>query len=273
MGKNWTIEGLPWNRLDASKVSPDLLKLVKAAALVEYNAHAYSEFLVKIFDDDPVFRDEAREWGVEEIQHGQSLGTWAERIDPSWNLEEAMARFRTGYKLPLLDADSSLRGSKSAEMVARCMVEVGTSSYYTAIGEATDEPVLKTLAGHIAADEHRHYKLFYVNLKRCLEREKMGRFNRLRVAVARVVETDDDELAYAFYAANGENEAYDRQKFNKEYMRRAYSFYRPKHIERAMAMMFKACGFKPYSQTFDMAFQFAWWLMKSRAERLARATA
>ena len=60
------------------------------------------------------------------------------------------------------------------EMIARCMVEVGTSSYYTALRDAVREPVLKEICRHIAADEIRHYKLFYKNLLRCLERERIG---------------------------------------------------------------------------------------------------
>ena len=63
---------------------------------------------------------------------------------------------------------SSIRGSKRGEMIARCVVESGTSSYYSAIRDATDEPVLKEIAGRIAADEYRHYKLFYETLQ-CAE--------------------------------------------------------------------------------------------------------
>ena len=49
-------------------------------------------------------------------------------------------------------------------MIARCVVESGTSSYYSAIRDATEEPVLQEIAGRIAADEYRHYKLFYDTL-------------------------------------------------------------------------------------------------------------
>ena len=58
----------------------------------------------------------------------------------------AFARFRAGYKLPL-DATASVRGSQAGEMMARCIVETGTSSYYSALEDATDEPVLKQICG------------------------------------------------------------------------------------------------------------------------------
>ena len=51
------------------------------------------------------------------------------------------------------------------------MVETGTSSYYTALGEATAEPVLKQVCKLIAADEYRHFKLFYDHMRRYLARE------------------------------------------------------------------------------------------------------
>ena len=96
----------------------------------------------------------------EEIQHGMALGRWAQLADPAWDFDAAFARFRAGYKLPL-EATGSVRGSQAGEMMARCIVETGTSSYYSALKDATDEPVLKQICAKIAADEFRHYKLFY----------------------------------------------------------------------------------------------------------------
>ena len=93
--------------------------------------------------------------------------------DPAFKLDETFARFRKGYR-PAHFAkaeDVSVRGSRRGEMIARCVVESGTSSYYTAIKDATDEPVLKEIAGRIAADEFRHYKLFYETLHKQEEPE------------------------------------------------------------------------------------------------------
>jgi rubrerythrin len=105
-------------------------------------------------------------WGREEVQHGRALGRWAEMADPSFNFPSAFERFHAGYKPPHFASDDALsvRGSRRGEMVARCVVESGTSSFYSAIRDATDEPVLKEIAGRIAADEFRHYKLFFETL-------------------------------------------------------------------------------------------------------------
>src|SRR3546814_13985472 len=68
--------------------------------------------------------------------------------------------FREGFR-PDVDATESIRGSRAGELVARCKVEVGTSSYYRALGDAATEPALKAICRFIAGDELRHYKLFY----------------------------------------------------------------------------------------------------------------
>ncbi|MBU0800319.1 MAG: ferritin-like domain-containing protein, partial [Alphaproteobacteria bacterium] len=202
--KHWRIADLPWAALNPAVVDADLLKVIKAAALVEYNASVYADYLKKIFHDDPAFCIAADRWAVEEVQHGEALGAWAEKIDPSWSMEDAMKRFRDGYTPEhfINGASNSVRGSRSGEMVARCMVETGTSSYYSAIGEATTEPVLQEICKHIAADEFKHYKLFYDTLHKYLDSEKLSRVKRLKIALGRIAESEDDELSYAFYAAN-----------------------------------------------------------------------
>jgi rubrerythrin len=266
---HWKLDDLPWEQFDRSKVDPDLLPLIKAAALVEYNAHDYTAYLCNIFHDDAEFQSVAHGWALEEVQHGAALGRWAVLVDPSFDFDAAVARFRAGYQVPI-DLDASVRGSRSGEMIARCIVETGTSSYYAAIGDSTDEPLLKEICRRIAADELRHYKIFYTYAKKYLEREELNRFQRLKVALSRIGESEDDELAYAYFAANaGSDEVYDHKRCTAAYIRRAYSRYRPRHVDRMVSMVFKACGLKPHSRLSNAAARGAWWLMDRRARRLA----
>lgn len=274
--KHWTIEDLPWDKFDASKVSPELLQVIKAAALVEYNADAYAAYLCKVFADDPSFRQAALDWAVEEVQHGKALGVWAERVDPSWSLEKAMAKFRAGYKVEhfINEASASVRGSRAGELVARCMVETATSSYYTAIGNACHEPVLQEICKKIAGDEFRHYKLFYDYLNKYLEQDRLGKMGRLKVALGRIAESEDDELAFAYYSANAaDNEPYDREAFSRAYLSRAYSYYRKPEVDRAVAMIFKACGFKPQTIAYKIAARIAWWKFESDAREMKQKIA
>jgi rubrerythrin len=269
---SWTLDDIPWERFDRSKVDPEILRIVKAASLVEQNGGDYAVYLCNVFADDADFQAVARRWGVEEIQHGQALGRWATMADPEFDHDAASARFTAGFRVPL-DAAQSVRGSRAGELVARCIVETGTSSYYTALAEATSEPVLKAICQHIAADELRHYKLFYTHLRRYLAADRIGIWGRLKVALGRIAESEDDELAYAYYAANENGAPYDRRRSANAYARRAYAVYRWHHVERGLAMVFKVVGLKPHGWLNLVLARIAWWGMRRRTQRLTRAAA
>lgn len=269
---HWTLEQIPWSSFDRSKIDPDLVKVVKAAAMVEYNGGDYATYLCAVFNDDPTFQRVIRAWSVEEVQHGAALAQWAKLADADFDFDICFARFTEGYQFPL-DVTSSIRGSRAGELVARCIVETGTSSYYTALMEATDEPVLKEICRNIAADELRHYKLFYSHLKRYLERDGIGSWQRVKIALSRITESEDDELAYAYYAANHPDEAYERRRFTRAYARRAYRYYQRRHIERAMAMILKATGLNPTGRLNRWMTNLGFWFLASRARRLAAADA
>ncbi len=99
------------------------------------------------------------------------------------------------------------------------MVETGTSSYYTALAESTDEPVLQQICRQIAADEFRHFKLFYDHMRRYLARENVGVLRRLRIAAGRITESEDDELAFAYHCGNEpEGVAYEHDRCIAAYM-------------------------------------------------------
>ncbi|MBV8506154.1 MAG: ferritin-like domain-containing protein [Alphaproteobacteria bacterium] len=269
---SWTLDEIPWDRFDRSRLDPEIVKLVKAASLVEFNGGAYAHHLCRIFDDDSDFQESARRWGAEEIQHGNALARWAELADSEFDFNAAFGRFQTGYQVDF-DCATSRRGSRSGEMIARCIVEVGTSSYYTALRDAVREPVLKEICRHIAADEIRHYKLFYKHLTLCLEHESIGFWKRLRVAAGRIVESEDDELAYAYYAANESERRYDRDYCRRAYARRAYAVCRQRHVAHGVTMIFKVVGLTPNGLLANTVSRLAWRVMRTRAIRLERAAA
>lgn len=265
---HWTPADIPWDRFDLDRVDPDILRIVKAAAMVEKNSADYATYLRNVFPDDAEFAAAADSWAVEEVQHGDVLGRWAELADPEFSFAERFAQFQAGYRIPV-DATRSVRGSRSGELVARCVVEVGTSSYYSSLAAGTDEPVLKAICAKIAGDEFRHYKLFYTHLKRYLARERPSQWAKLRVAIGRMLESDDDELAYAYHAANNTGEPYDRRRSASAYAARAYRFYRPAQVDRGVAMTLKAAGFRADGRLRRVVSKLAWWFMDWRRRRLA----
>src|SRR5579864_4458637 len=237
---HWTLDDIPWDRFDRAKVDPEILRIVKAASLVEQNGGDYAQYLCGVFADDPLFKAAAQRWGSEEIQHGQALGRWAALADPSFDHAAACARFTAGFRVDL-DAKASVRGSRAKE--------------------------------RIAADELRHYKLFLTHLERYIEAEGLGFWGRLHVALGRIGESEDDELAFAYHAANDPRGTYHRGRAKRAYARRAYAVYRRHHVERGMAMILKAVGLTPNGRLNRLATNLSWWFMRHRVARLEREAA
>lgn len=269
--EHWKLQDVAWTAFDPDKVDPEILKLAKAASLVEYNAGDYAAYLKHVFHDDPEFQSAAVAWAAEEVQHGEALARWARMADPDFDFEKCFKRFTDKIKLPI-GTDQSVRGSRTGELIARCIVEVGTSSYYSALAGATEEPVLREICLRIAEDEIRHFKLFRRTMERYQPAEKPGLIARVRIVLDRLNETDDDELAYAYYAANHDGEGpYERDVHANAYKSRAYSHYRYGHVQRMVAMIFKAIGLKPTGLLSRSMAHIGFAIMRRRVRRLSGA--
>jgi len=270
--QGWTLDEVHWDWFDPTRVEPGLLAAVKASALVEYNAPDYVIYLKRIFHDaGPQTLAAIEQWGAEESQHGKALGRYAELADPSFKLEETFARFRKGYTPAhfLESGSGSVRGSRRGEMIARCVVESGTSSWYSAIRDASEEPLLREIAGRIAADEYRHYKLFYDTLWAQKDPE-LSFWKKLMIAVGRVRESDDDELAFAFYCANVKPEEelakpYNRRFYSKLQSANGAAIYRRKHIQKLVQMVVKAVGADPHGWMAGVGEALVWRRLQKNA--------
>ena len=271
MSRAWSLKDIPWHTFDPSRVTMDVLNVVRAAAMVERNGADYGQYLCNVFADDAAFCEVARNWATEEEQHGLALGRWAELADPYFKFDAAFQTFRQLYRIPV-EATASVRGSRTGELCARCVVETGTSSFYSALRDAVDEPVLKSICAKIAADEFKHYKVFYSAMERYQAHEPLGFLSRLKVALGRLQEADDDELASAYFAGNSLTGPYDRTASASAYSARAFGFYRKHHTKRAGYMIARAVGFKPDGLVARMI-QKMMWLVIGFAGRNFRAAA
>ncbi len=268
----WTLDDIPWADFRPDRVDPDVLKIVKAAALVEFNGDDYAEYLCNVFAGDAAFQTAARHWAVEEVQHGEALGRWAQLADPDWDFAAAVKAFRAGYRVDI-SADQSVRGTRTGELIARCIVETGTSSYYSALADRTEEPVLKVICRRIATDEFRHYQLFYKHMKRYVAAEQLRPMERLRIALGRIAESEDDELAFAFHAANAPRDSdYDRKSALAAYMGRASRLYRRRHVTNLVPMVLRAAGLKARGWFLKPLQGAVWWLWSVNAWRYRRMT-
>ena len=240
----WTLDDIRWAAFDPAAVDPNVLALVKAAALVEANAPDYVAYLRGVFAGEDMFLDAIERWGSEETQHGAGLVRWATLADPGWDFATALAIFRAGYGIAT-DAALSIRGSRAGELIARQVVETGTSSFYTALRDASTEPVLRQLAGRIAADEFAHYRLF---ARAAAGVSRLPLHRRLAVAARRLAETGDDELGWAWFAANvaarQPSASYRPRTYNRAYAAAAMRLYGRPHIETGVRMTLRAISLR-----------------------------
>ena len=265
MTQRWHLEQFDWAAVAPAEVTPALLQTVKTAALVEANSADYVIYLRNVFRDDPDFVAAAELWGEEEALHGAALARWAQAVDPGFDFDAALARFRAGYQLPL-DASESVRGSRTGELVARCIVESGTCSFYSAMRDYSSDPVLRAICHCIAQDEAGHYQLFATHLQRYQRSEPISFLRRLRVALGRVDETGDDELAYAYFSANIPPgvETYERKRCANAYWHRAMSLYRPRHLLAAARMIVAASGLRLGPRFLKLILAGVWWSIQRR---------
>ena len=266
----WGPDDIAWEQFDSTKAQPWMIDAIKSAALVEYNAPDYVSYLKRVFPE-PEFHPTIEQWGREETNHGRVLGRWAEMADPGFRLEEAFARFRAGYKPAHFTSNDlgSMRGSRRGEMIARCVVESGTSSYYTAIKDAANEPVLKEIAGRIAADEYRHYRLFYDTLHEQGEPD-LPFWRKTAIALGRVTESDDDEICFSHYCAvvpadRVPEHPYVRSVYSRKMFAITMRIYRRHHIRKLTQMVAKAVGGDPQGRLAKIASALIWRMLRMRA--------
>ncbi|HWX03017.1 ferritin-like domain-containing protein [Collimonas sp.] len=195
---HWKIADLDFSKIDIAQVRPDenLFYLVTCASFVESGSDLYTQNLVDYYGDEPEISNWLREqWEVEELQHGQALRAYVEYIWPEFDWPAAYANFLSEYssycKVELLEP------SKGLEMVARCVVEAGTATFYSALSRSTSEPVLKDLASRIAKDEVNHYKHFFRYFRRFRQNEGLRRHRIFGALRRRTMEMKNEDAACA----------------------------------------------------------------------------
>jgi hypothetical protein len=243
---HWDLDTISWDSFDLSRVNAQLLAFARGACLVEFNADTYTDYLCRVFGDDAELQSQLRAWGEEEKQHGLALKSWVELADPSFDFLHSLSVFRAAYQQLPDDGDDSVRGSEARELVARCMVESGTTSYYSALRDAAEEPVFKEICRLISLDEVRHFNLFRKALDNKYGPKENLRFpSRFKVVVGRMLETSDEELSFAYRAGNFPHELIDQSRvkeYSDDFMRRIAQLYEPEHYRLIVSLTMKVLG-------------------------------
>jgi rubrerythrin len=245
----WCVDQIPYEALERSRVEWDrqLFYLLTSASFIEITSDLYTRNLVEFFGDDREAVDWLRDrWEPEELQHGLALKRYVQAAWPTFDWEQAYRAFFAEYSGTC--SIEALESCPSLELAARCVVETGTSSFYRMIAEATDEPVLAELAGHIAADEVRHYKHFYRYFRKYSERENPGRLAIFRTLLGRTTEIQSEDAFIAFkhiYLTENPHGEFDTTEYDT--YRRGIKCLAKQHFPQEMAtkMILKPLGLGP----------------------------
>src|SRR5262249_22031530 len=171
--------------------------VLASASFVEITSDLYTRNLVEYYRDDAEVVGWLQQgWELEEVQHGLALKRYVETAWPEFDWNLAYRNFFAEYSsLCVMD---QLAPTRALEMVARCVVETGTSTFYRMLASFSPERVLTRIAANISTDEVRHYKHFYRYFLRFNEAERMGRAAVLRTLLSRIGEVDAEDAFYAF---------------------------------------------------------------------------
>jgi hypothetical protein len=200
-GASWSIDDIPYETLDRSLVQGDrrLFEIVASASFIEITSDLYTHNLVEFFRNDAEIAEWLEQrWEKEELQHGAALKKYVQTAWPGFDWEAAYATFRAEYGA--ICTVEGLAGTRALEMVARCVVETGTASFYRMLSDLSPEPVLSRLAAEISTDEVRHYKHFHRFFRRYRQLERPSRFAVLRTLLNRAADVEAEDTFYAFRA-------------------------------------------------------------------------
>ncbi len=196
---SWVVDDLPWDELEPARIASDetMFFLLASASFVEITTDLYTQNLVEHYaGDSEVVNWLSDHWQPEELQHGVALKRYVQKVWPDFDWDRAYQGFFAEYA-KLCNAEQ-LEVTRTQEMVARCMVETGTSSYYTMLRDFCTEPLLKRIAHYIRNDEIGHYKYFYRYFRQYAEREHVSRWAILQALWTRIreIDTEDGLIAY-----------------------------------------------------------------------------
>lgn len=195
---HWKIEDLAFSTIDIASVRSDenLFYLAACASFVESGSDLYTQNLIAYYGDDPeIAYWLTHHWEIEELQHGNALKAYVAHVWPEFEWQLAYNDFLDEYsqycKVELLEP------SKALEMVARCVVETGTATFYQALARSTTEPVMRNLATRIANDEVNHYKHFFRYFRRLRQKEGLSRRHIFGALSRRTLEMKTEDSACA----------------------------------------------------------------------------
>lgn len=250
--QRWTLDDIPWGRIDADAMLGQevLFYLVLGASFIETATDTYTRNLVEHYNGDPdISLWLSGRWQHEELQHGSALRRYAEIAWPHIDWPGTYARFFAEFAAKC--ADDTLEPSRALEAVSRCIVEMGTASYYLTLSRLSPDPVLARLAGLIREDEVRHYKYFLRYFHAYRDKEKTGRLRIFRTILRRLrmIDMSDSSIALKHaYGMRHPGAPYDRHIYRELQKKIRHAMGRRFPIEMSAKMTLKPLDLSPSLQ-------------------------
>lgn len=197
-------EDIDYSKIDIDSVKNNefLFYLTTIASFIEITSDTYSKNLSEYFSDNSEAVDWLQhKWEKEEVQHGNALKKYVQTVWSDFDWEKAYKLFLKNY-LPLCGSEQ-YQPTRAKEMLARMIVETGTSTFYRgleAYAKEIGEPVLAQIAHNIYKDEVEHYSYFDKYFKHYNENEKNGKTEIVKVIYSRIKEIDNEDVYLAFQA-------------------------------------------------------------------------
>jgi hypothetical protein len=246
--RHWSLDDIPWGSLDRETVAQNdaVFYLVTASSLMESATDLYTQNLSAFFaGDDEIASWLEDYWLPEELQHGRALRRYVEAAWPEFPWERVRAGFIEEFRS---FCDEALEPARSLEMASRCIVEMGTASFYTGLSRSSREPVLADVAGRIAKDEVRHYKHFYRFFRKYRAAERPRRSAIGRALWRRLMMTGGEDRLVVLkhvHAARRPGVPFDNRVFRR-IRRQARQLMRPYFpVEMSIRMILKPLDLDP----------------------------
>ena len=191
---HWRVEDIAFDAIDHTAIenNEDLFFLLMSASFIETGSDTYASNLAEHYSAWPEIAVWLKaHWEAEELQHGRALRAYVEAVWPDFPWQQAYDSFFSEYsKLCTME---ELYPDPRLEMVARCVVETGTTAYYHTLRDLSTEPVLSELLGNIRNDEVSHFKHFLKYFKELQDESPVGRARIAKALYGRLKELRESD--------------------------------------------------------------------------------
>jgi rubrerythrin len=236
---------IAYGDIDIEKIKGNayLFKTLVIASFIEITSSVYEKNLSEHYKNDTETVQWLQQtWEPEEVQHGKALKHYINTVWPEFDWEKHYDIFTKNY-VPLCKMEA-LQPTCAREMIARMVVETGTSTFYKTLehyAKELDEPVLEDLVSKISKDEIYHFEMFEKVFKKYKNEENLARNDITKILYARLKEVNNEDIKIAFEAIQSE-QSYDEYIYQTKQLAKKYypykmaakMFIRPLDLHKSM---------------------------------------